>query len=191
MIEIRFHGRGGQGAVTAAQLLAEAAFNEEKFTQAFPLFGVERRGAPVMAFTRIDDKPIRIRAQIYNPDHVIVLDETLLEACSDLTDPLCPAHGIKDNGTILINSQKEAEDITRDLRLNVKNLNTVNATRIALETLGVPIVNTVILGAFIAFTDLIGLNSLKKVIKDKFPGKLAERNVDAIEIAFEEMRFRI
>ncbi len=184
MIEIRFHGRGGQGAVTAAQLLAEAAFNDGKFSQAFPLFGVERRGAPVMAYARISENPIRIRAQIYNPDHVIVQDETLLQTCSDLLNPNCPAHGIKDSSTMLINSKKDPGDIN----LNIKNLKTVDATKIALDILGIPIVNTVILGAFVAITDLVNVNSLKEVIRYGFPEKLAERNINAIEIAFEQMR---
>ena len=100
MIEIRFHGRGGQGAVTAAEILAKAAFEDGKFSQAFPFFGVERRGAPVMAFTRIDDKPIQIRYQVQNPDYVVVLDDGLLDVVNVFS-------GIKNDSSIIINTNKE------------------------------------------------------------------------------------
>ena len=104
MIEIRFHGRGGQGAVTAANLLAMAAFREGKDVQAFPYFGVERRGAPVTAFTKIDDRPVRIKSQIYEPDHVIVMDSSLLKAVD-------VDQGLKNGGVILVNTDKKPQDI--------------------------------------------------------------------------------
>ena len=107
MIEIRFHGRGGQGAVTAAEILAKAAFEDGKYCQAFPFFGAERKGAPVMAFTRISDKPIKKRYQVYNPDYVIVLDETLLEAVDVLS-------GLKEEGKVIINSNNDV-DLGKDV----------------------------------------------------------------------------
>lgn len=175
MIEIRFHGRGGQGAVTAAEILAKAAFEDGKYCQAFPFFGPERKGAPVMAFTRINDNPIRRRYQVYNPDYVIVLDETILEAVDVLS-------GLKENGKILINSKNEIE-----FDKNVESHN-IDATGIALETLGVPIVNTVMLGAFANITGIVSLDSIIKVTKETFPGKIGEKNAKAVEIAYEKIK---
>ncbi len=172
MIEIRFHGRGGQGAVTAARLLAEAAFAEGKHSQALPFFGAERRGAPVLAFTRIDSKPIRTRTQIYEPDYVVVLDPSLLEVVN-------VASGIKHGGLIVLNSKKAAQ---------FPNAKTafVDATLVAKETLGVPITNTSMLGAFAKATKLVSLDSLIDVIKGRFSSKLAEKNVAAIKAAYEQ-----
>ena len=170
MIEIRFHGRGGQGAVTAAKILAKAAFYDGKYSQGFPFFGVERRGAPVMAFTRIDDKKIIIRSQIYNPDYVIVQDPTLLDAVNVV-------EGLKEEGIVVINTTKE------NLDLGFKTY-TIDATGIALDVLGVPIVNTTMLGAFVGATKLISLESLKRAILDTFKGKLGEKNAKAAEVAY-------
>jgi len=174
MIEIRFHGRGGQGAVTAARLLAEAAFLEGKHAQAFPFFGAERRGAPVLAFARIDDKQIRVRTQIYEPDYVVVLDP-LLPKVVDV------ASGIKKGGTIVLNSKKS-------MQFPHAKTAFVDATSVAKETLGVPITNTAMLGAFAKATGLIKLESLIKVIKGYFSGKLAEKNISAIKAAYDRTR---
>ncbi len=174
MIEIRFHGRGGQGAVTAAEILAKAAFEDGKYCQAFPFFGAERKGAPVMAFSRIADKPIRRRYQVYNPDYVIVLDETLLEAVDVLS-------GLKEEGKVIINSKENV-----DLGKNVESYN-IDATGIALEILGVPIVNTVMLGAFAGVTGVVTVDSIVKVTKETFPGKIGEKNAKAVEVAFEKI----
>ncbi|OWT32870.1 pyruvate ferredoxin oxidoreductase [Methanobrevibacter sp. 87.7] len=171
MIEIRFHGRGGQGAVTAAEILAKAAFEDGKYAQTFPSFGVERRGAPVAAFTRIDDKPIQLRYQIYNPDHIIVLDDGLANVVDIYS-------GIKENSDVVINTR---HDISSD-RVPVYK---IDATKIALETLGRPIVNTIILGYFAKKTNIVSIESLEKVIRDVFPGKVAEKNVTAIKKAYE------
>ncbi|MBU2559487.1 pyruvate ferredoxin oxidoreductase subunit gamma [archaeon] len=174
MKEIRFHGRGGQGAVTAADILATSAFYDGKFCQAFPFFGVERRGAPVMAFARIDDKFIRQRCQIYEPDYIVVQDATLL-------DVLDVAQGLKSNGKAIINTEKEKS------KLNLKTdaeVHTVNATKIALDVLGVPIVNTAMLGTFAAVTGEVTLDSLKKAINKRFPEKLAAKNISAVETAY-------
>lgn len=175
MIEIRFHGRGGQGAVTAAEILAKAAFEDGKYCQAFPFFGAERKGAPVMAFTRINDKPIRRRYQVYNPDHVIVLDETLLEAVDVLS-------GLKDGGKVVINTPDNV-----NLGENVDS-HSIDATGIALDILGVPIVNTVMLGAFAGVTNIVSLDSLIKVTKETFPGKIGEKNANAAKIAYEKIK---
>lgn len=175
MIEIRFHGRGGQGAVTAAEILAKAAFEDGKYCQAFPFFGAERKGAPVAAFSRIHDRPIRRRYQVYNPDYVVVLDETLLKAVDIFS-------GLKEGGKVLINTP---EDFKADNNIEV---HTIDATGIALETLGVPIVNTVMLGAFSRVTDEVSLDSIIKITKKTFPGKIGEKNAKAAQIAYENVK---
>ena len=177
MIEIRFHGRGGQGAVVASNLLAMAAFREGKDVQAFPYFGVERRGAPVTAFTKIDDKPVRIKSQIYEPDHVIVMDSSLLKAV-DVTQ------GLKNGGFILINTDKKPQDVK-----GVKGkIATVDATTIAVKHgLGskeAPIVNTAILGAFAKATGIVKIDSLVESIMDSAPAKKNE-NAEAAKEAYD------
>jgi len=177
--EIRFHGRGGQGAVTAAELLAKAVFNEGRYVQAFALFGAERRGAPVKAFARIDDKEILIRSQIYYPDYVVVLDSGLL-GIIDVTE------GLKERGLVLINTRKKPAEI--QLGRNC-GLATVDATSIALElgllVAGLPVVNTAILGAFARATDEVKLESVTSVIREAWPGKIGEKNAHAAELAFD------
>lgn len=174
MLEIRFHGRGGQGAVTAARLLAEAAFLEGKHAQAFPFFGAERRGAPVLAFARIDDKQIRVRTQIYEPDYVVVLDPLLPEAVD-------VASGIKQGGIIVLNSKKS-------MQFPHAKTAFVDATSIAMATLGAQITNTAMLGAFAKATGLVTLESLIEVIKRYFSSKLAKKNISAIKAAYEQTR---
>jgi len=173
--EIRIHGRGGQGSVTAAELLAVAAFEDGKYSQAFPAFGVERRGAPVQAFTRISDSPIRLRSQIYEPDYVIVQDPTLLEVVE-------VASGTKDDGIILINSEFPPDKFELDTKANIM---TVDATKIALDIIGRPIVNTVLLGAFAGTTGEINPESIKDAVKERFPGKVGEKNAVAIQKAYD------
>lgn len=175
MIEIRFHGRGGQGAVTAAEILAKAAFEDGKYCQAFPFFGAERKGAPVMAFSRISDKPIRRRYQVYNPDYVVVLDNTLLEAVDVLS-------GLKSGGKVIINAEDQF-----DLGENVDSYS-IDATGIALDILGVPIVNTVMLGALASVTGEVTLDSVVKITKETFPGKIGEKNAEATKIAYERIK---
>lgn len=171
MIEIRFHGRGGQGAVTAAEILAKAAFEEGKYSQAFPSFGVERRGAPVMAFTRISDEPIHIRYQVYNPDYVLVLDDGLLNVVNVYS-------GLKENSEIIINTENKVEAENHPVH-------DIDATGIALENLGVNIVNTIILGYFAKKTGKVSIESVLKVIKETFPGKLGEKNAIAAKKAYD------
>ncbi|MCD1295955.1 pyruvate ferredoxin oxidoreductase [Methanocella sp. CWC-04] len=177
MKEIRIHGRGGQGSVTAAELIAVAAFEDGKWSQAFPYFGTERRGAPVTAFARISDSQIRIRSQIYQPDYVIVQDPSLIHSVD-------VASGIKDDGLILINSDKKPSEIGINTKAKIK---TIDATSLALEVIGLPIVNTALLGAFAGATGMIRLESVNKAIKARFPGKVGDKNVEAVKRAFELM----
>lgn len=178
MVEIRFHGRGGQGAVIASKILALALFREGKYVQAFPAFGAERRGAPVAAFTRFDDHPITRRSQVYEPDHVIVLDEPII----DLVDV---TSGLKKGGWILINSPKPSSSFPQFAPFRVA---TVDANRLAIENgLGpptAPVVNTVILGAWAKVTGLVKLKSILEGIKEYVPSQ-AEANVAAAQAAFE------
>lgn len=174
MIEIRFHGRGGQGAVTAAEILAKAVFDEGKYTQAFPSFGVERRGAPVTAFARISDQPIRRRYQIYEPKYVVVLDETLANVVN-LTS------GLKEDGSVLINTER-----TSIPSLEEQNIDTheVDATKIALDNIGRNIVNTIMLGYLSAKTGVVSIDSLLKTIDETFSGKIAKSNIKATEYVY-------
>lgn len=177
MIEIRFHGRGGQGAVTAVRILASAAHIEGKFTQAIPMYGTERRGAPVVAFCRIDDSYIRERDLVHEPDIVVVLDP-LLGRTVNVTE------GLKSGGLVFINhpgTYKEAE-LFGDFKIA-----TVDATKIALETIGRPITNTAILGAFAKVSNLVRLASLTKAIGEELPNRIVESNVKAVERAFNEV----
>lgn len=177
MIQIRIHGRGGQGAVTAAELIAIAAFKNGKEAQAFPSFGVERTGAPLEAYARIDERPIITHEQIYHPDFLIIQDASLIGA-ADLTA------GCHKKTVAIINTAKNKGSLR--LGLPEKNIHTIDATKIALEILGKNIVNTVILGAFAKITGLVGLESLKQAIKEKFAGhdELIAKNIKAIEQAY-------
>ena len=178
LIEIRWHGRGGQGAVTSAELVAKAAINEGKYAQAFPSFGPERRGAPVLAFVRISsEQPIRVRAEIAQPDVVVVLDPGLLRIVNVTS-------GLKENGVLIINTKRPAEDIESELGAKWR-LATIDATRIARELLGVPITNTTMVGALIKATGVVKLESLLEPLKQRFE-HLAEKNINAMKRAYEE-----
>ena len=178
--EIRIHGRGGQGGVTAAELIARAAYKEGKWVQAFPYFGAERRGAPVKAFARISDDPILIRSQIYNPDYVIVLDESLLEV-ANVTE------GLKKDGIIIINTRKKPSEID----LAGYRVATVDATGIALElgllVAGLPVVNTAMVGAFAKATGEIKIESVIESIKEEWRGAIGEKNAKAAVLAYERL----
>ena len=177
MIEIRIHGRGGQGNVAAAELLSIAAFKDGKFAQAFPSFGAERIGAPVQAFVRIDDKKIRTREEVRTPDYLIVQDSFLIGAVPVLD-------GIKPDGLILVNSDEAPED------LNIKTtarVETIPATEIALEIIGRPIPNAIMIGAFCSLTGLVSIGAVQEAIMEKFPGRVGENNVAALERAVELM----
>jgi pyruvate ferredoxin oxidoreductase gamma subunit len=177
MIEIRFHGRGGQGAVTSAELTALAAIEQGKYAQAFPSFGPERRGAPVMAFVRVSEEPIRTREKIYEPDIVVVLDPTLLEIVN-------VAAGLKKDGIVVLNTTKTAKEIRKVSGIKAK-LALVDASRIAVETMGIPITNTTLLGAMLKATDLLPLTALEGPLQVRF-GRVAAKNIKAFQRAYEE-----
>ena len=186
MIEIRFHGRGGQGAVIASGILAEAAFREGNSVQSFPYFGVERRGAPVRAFTRIDKKPIRIRHHIYKPDCLVILDQTLIDTTAEMVDVLS---GLKKGGFILINTDKEtaAFSFNKDFKVATVNASKI-ATRLSLGSKSAPIVNTAILGALSKFTGIVKLDSILNAIGGRVPLK-KDQNIAAAKEAYEEIKF--
>jgi len=178
MIEIRWHGRGGQGAVTSAEIIAEAAISEGKYAQAFPSFGPERRGAPVLAFVRISpDQPIRVRSSITEPDIVVVLDSGLLRSVNETS-------GLKPGGTVIINTIKTAEQIREEFNIQAP-IATVGATKIAMELLGVPITNTTMIGAVMKVAEVVKLNSLNEPINKRF-GRLGEKNIAAMRRAYAE-----
>lgn len=175
--EIRIHGRGGQGGVTAAELLARAAFKEGRRVQAFPFFGAERRGAPVKAFARISDEPILIRSQVYSPDYVMVLDSTLLQVVN-------VAEGLKKRGIIIVNTRKRPNTFG----LNRFRVAVVDATGISLKlkllVAGLPVINTPMLGAFARATDEVKLESVTDAIKEEWPGSAGEKNAKGAALAY-------
>jgi pyruvate ferredoxin oxidoreductase gamma subunit len=178
LIEVRWHGRGGQGAVTSAELVALAAINQGKYAQSFPSFGPERRGAPVLAFLRVSPEPIRIRTDIYQPAIVVVLDPSLLRTVNI-------ASGLKENGKIIINSKKSPQEIKAEFGFK-HPVATVNATTIARELLGVPITNTTMIGALLKIAPLVSLNSMTEPVQHRF-GRAAEVNLKAMRKAYEEI----
>ena len=168
MRELRIHGRGGQGSVTAAELIATAAFTGGVYSQAFPAFGVERRGAPVQAFVRFSDKKIRLRSQVYEPDYIIVQDSTIIRDVDVFA-------GMSEGGIAIINTEKNIESKIPD---GVKSI-IIDATKIAIEEIGRPITNTTLMGAFAAASGEITIEALEGAINDRFSGKLAETNINA------------
>jgi len=183
-IAIRIHGRGGQGSVTCAELVAQAAISEDKYAQAFPSFGPERRGAPVQAFIRIDNnKQIRVRAGVTEPDIVVVLDPSLLDIV-DITS------GLKDGGLMVINTKGSIKDTNIEDRFSAKyKLAIIDATSIAREFLGRPIVNTTMIGALVKASAIIKLESLFQPLENRF-GKLAEKNKKAMIKSYAETRVK-
>jgi len=179
MIEIRWHGRGGQGAVTSVETLALAAIGEGQYAQGFPSFGPERRGAPVAAFNRIDDKKIRVRSGIYNPDVVIVLDASLMALVN-------VAEGLKPEGTLIVNTAKSPEEVKKETGFK-GTVATVDASRIAREEMGVPITNTTMIGAAVKATGLVKIESVREPLKKRF-GRIAQKNINAMERAYKELK---
>jgi len=178
MLEIRWHGRGGQGAVTSVEMLALTAIGEGKFAQGFPSFGPERRGAPVAAFTRIDDKRIKVRSGIYTPDVVVVLDPSLV-AIVNVTE------GLKPDGTLIVNTAKSPGEVKDELGFQ-GTVATVDASKIAWEELGVPITNTTMLGALIKVLKVVELESVRSPLEHRF-GRIAPKNLAALERAYQEV----
>jgi pyruvate ferredoxin oxidoreductase gamma subunit len=176
LIGIRIHGRGGQGAVTSAEVLAQAAIAEGRYAQAFPAFGPERRGAPVQAFVRISDQRIRIRAEVTQPDIVVVLDPGLLNIVK-------VTGGLSKAGWLIVNA-KDISLVPADIQQNFK-VAIVDATSIARELLGVPIVNTTMLGAILKAMPVVKMEYLTEPLKKRF-GKGTDKNVAALKRAYEE-----
>ena len=184
MFQIRLHGRGGQGVVTGAEMLSVAAFLQGRHAQAYPSFGSERTGAPVVAFCRIDDKEIRLREPILAPDALIIQDPTLLHQVEVFS-------GLQPHGYILINTTRSFEELGIGefiASFRPERLCTVPATELAVKHVGRPLPNAALLGGFAAVTGLLGLDSVAAAIRDKFPGRVAEGNVAAATAAYEIVR---
>jgi pyruvate ferredoxin oxidoreductase gamma subunit len=185
ILEIRWHGRGGQGAKTAAQFLAEAALELGKSIQAFPEYGPERAGAPVRTFTRISGRKINIHSPIANPDIVVVIDPTLLETI-DVAD------GLGDGGILVVNTHETADKIRQKAKYTKGKVAVCDATKISLETLGIPMPNTPMLGALLKATPIVPIEKLENVVRNKFLKKIGEvkteANIKAIKRAFEEAK---
>ena len=187
MIEIRWHGRGGQGAKTASLLLADAAFNTGKYIQGFPEYGPERMGAPITAYNRISDEPITIHSNIYYPDYVVVVDDTLLESV-DVTS------GLKEDGAILINTTKPAEVLRKELKGYKGDVYTLDARKISLETLGRYFPNTPMLAGIVKVSGIMTDDELIEDMKGSFKHKFAKKpevidgNMKALEMALKEVK---
>jgi len=188
LTEIRWHGRGGQGAKTAALLFADAALAQGKYVQAFPEYGPERMGAPVAAFDRVSAKPILLHSGVTSPDIVVVLDPTLIDTV-DVTE------GIPQNGTIIINTEKTPADIKKDINIGTSiKVYTIDASTISKETIGREIPNTPMLGALIKATGILDFNAMvddtRKKLEKKFKSKpeIIEGNIKAIERAYKEVK---
>ncbi len=179
MIEVRWHGRGGQGAVTSVELLAVAAIGVGKYAQGFPSFGPERRGAPVAAFSRIDEKKIKVRSGIYQPDVVVVLDSSLI-GLVNVTE------GLKPNGILIVNTPKSPEEVKKELNFSGTTA-TVDATGIARKEMGVPIANTTMLGALLKMIGIMDLDAMKEPVEHRF-GRIAQKNLAAMKRAYEEIK---
>ena len=187
LIEIRWHGRGGQGAKTASLLLADAAFNTGKYIQGFPEYGPERMGAPITAYNRISTTPIRIHSNIYEPDYVVVVDDTLLESV-DVTA------GLKESGAIIINTTKDADYLKTVLKGYHGSIYTIDARRISMETLGKYFPNTPMLAAIVKVSNIMDdaefLEDIKSSFKHKFTKKpeVIDGNMKALEMALKEVQ---
>ncbi|MFB0526423.1 MAG: 2-oxoacid:acceptor oxidoreductase family protein [bacterium] len=185
LIEVRFHGRGGQGAKTAAQLLAETALGGGMYIQAFPEYGPERSGAPMRAYTRISDKPINLHCGVTSPSVVIVIDPTIM-------DTVDVAEGLGNQGILIVNTEEKPDAIRKKTNFKKGKVFTVDATQISLDTLGRPMPNTPMLGALIKATGIIKMKDLEENLKKKFLKKIGEKavkgNIDAIERAYKEAK---
>ncbi|MCJ7424468.1 2-oxoacid:acceptor oxidoreductase family protein [Candidatus Bathyarchaeota archaeon] len=182
MLEVRWHGRGGQGAWTASELLARAAIAEGKYIQSFPEFGPERMGAPVTAFTRISNEPIHLHCAVYSPDVVAVLDPTLLKSVK-------VADGLGDEGgNIIVNTKDEPSEIRKLLDSGKGKLWTVPATEISIKVLGMPITNTAMLGAVARVTGIVSMETIERMVKGRFRPDVAEKNFAVVKEAYEGVK---
>ncbi len=182
ILEVRWHGRGGQGAWTASELLARAAISEGKYIQSFPEFGPERMGAPVTAFTRISNEPISLHCAVYNPDVVAVLDPTLLKAVK-VSEGLS-----EEGGNIIVNTKDEPAEIRKQLGSSKGKLWTVPASGISLKILGMSITNTAMLGAVARVTGIVSMDTIEKMVKGRFRPDVAEKNFAVVKQAYEEVK---
>ncbi len=184
MLEIRWHGRGGQGAKTAAQFLAEAAIDAGKFIQAFPEYGPERAGAPIRAYTRIDEEPIKLHCGVTTPHVVVVIDPTLLTK-----DVL---NGLPEGGILIVNTNKAPAELKKKLVASSIKVATVDATRISLDTLGLPMPNVPMLGALVKVDPVVPLDKVKEQIRHKFLKKIGEEktnaNIEGLDRAYKEVK---
>jgi pyruvate ferredoxin oxidoreductase gamma subunit len=182
--EIRWHGRGGQGAKTAATLIGQVAIDEGKFGQGFPEYGPERMGAPIRGFTRISEEPINQHCAIEYPDIIVVLDATLLD-----TVDVC--ENVKENGTVIVNTNEDGGSIKDKLSCKNVNLFLINATQIALDEIGRPIPNTPMMGALVKATEILELKTVNKSLEKKFGKKFSQKvidgNLNAVKRAYEEV----
>jgi len=182
ILEVRWHGRGGQGAWTASELFARAAIAEGKYIQSFPEFGPERMGAPVTAFTRISTEPIRLHCAVYNPDIVAVLDPTLLKTVK-------VADGLSDEGgNILVNTKEKPEQVRKVLGTDKGKVWTVPASDISMRILGMSITNTAMLGAVARVTGIVSLDTIERMIKARFRPDVAEKNFAVVKEAYQEVK---
>ncbi len=185
LTEVRWHGRGGQGAKTAGYILAVAAAEEGWNIQAFPEYGAERRGAPMKSFVRISDGPIRLRSGIQNPGIVVVLDDTLL-ATENVAD------GIPDDGVLIVNTDKDVDEVRAQIGDSDVKLYVVDANQVAMDTIGRPIPNTVMLGALAKATGIVSIDAVKRAVDRRLGAKLSpaaiEANYAAVERAYEEVQ---
>jgi len=187
LLEIRWHGRGGQGAKTASLLLADAAFNTGKYIQGFPEYGPERMGAPITAYNRISDTPITVHSNIYEPDYVVVVDDTLLEAV-DVTA------GLKSEGAIVINTTKSPEELRKELKGYDGDVYTIDARKVSIEALGKYFPNTPMLAAIVKVTGIMTDEALLKDMETSFKHKFAKKpeviegNMKALELALKEVK---
>lgn len=187
LVEIRWHGRGGQGAKTASLLLADAAFNTGKYIQGFPEYGPERMGAPITAYNRISDTPIRIHSNIYEPDYVVVVDDTLLESV-DVTA------GLKEEGAIVINTKKKREQLEKLLKGYKGKVYTIDARKVSMDTLGKYFPNTPMLAAIVKVSGIMNEDDFVKDMEGSFKHKFAKKpeviegNMNAIKLALNEVK---
>lgn len=186
MIEIRWHGRGGQGAKTASLLLADAAFNTGKFIQGFPEYGPERMGAPMTAYNRIGEKEIRVHSNVYEPDYVVVVDDTLI-------GPVDVTNGLKEDGAILINTKQSVEEVRKKLKGYPGKVYVLDATKISLECLKANFPNTALLAAIIKITNILDREALMKDMEGSFKHKFARKpevitpNMECLARGFDEL----
>lgn len=179
LMEVRFHGRGGQGAWTASLLLAQAGLREQKYIQSFPAFGPERAGAPITAFTRISEEPIHLHSSVYEPDVVVVLDPTLLGPAV--------VQGVKPDTKLVVNTSQTPDELKKSLGLDDIEAWVIDATSLALRVIGRPITNTAMLGSVVKATGMVQLDSLLEVVKERFSGRIQETNIEVAKTAYKEV----